>query len=342
MRVPKPWFREQTQSWYVKIDGVQHPLGKDKKEADKKFHRLMASEGLSRPMKGLSLAGLVEQFLVDSANEVTEKTADWYRYFLDDFSGRYPKLAPTDVAPRHVRAWLNAERKKPWGPTSQRSAVTVLKRLLNWATENRLIAANPIADYEKPAAAVRERVLSEAERDRILAWYPEGDPFRDLLTAMTEAGIRPGEAIKVTADDVDFDLGVWVIKGKTTRRTGKDRIVYMNTTLLALTRRLVARNPTGPIFRNEDGNPWTLQAINCRFRRKKVRKADRLAGDVTAYVYRHSFATDALEKGVPDATVAELMGHSGTAVLHKHYSKLREKREHLRKAAEQATKRLPE
>ncbi|MHC5544055.1 hypothetical protein ACYOEI_37995, partial [Singulisphaera rosea] len=117
MRVPKPWFREQTQSWYVKIDGVQHPLGKDKKEADKKFHRLMASEGLSRPMKGLSLAGLVEQFLADSANDVTPKTAAWYRYFLDDFSGRYPKLAPPDIAPRHVRAWLNAERKKSWGPS---------------------------------------------------------------------------------------------------------------------------------------------------------------------------------------------------------------------------------
>ncbi|MHC5544325.1 tyrosine-type recombinase/integrase, partial [Singulisphaera rosea] len=171
--------------------------------------------------------------------------------------------------------------------------------------------------------------------------YPEGDPFRDLLTAMTESGNRPGEAIKVTAADVDFELGVWVIKGKTTRRTGKDRVVYMNTTLIEVTRRLAAKNPSGPIFRYEDGNPWTLQAINCRFRRKKVRKSDRLDGNVTAYVYRHSFATDALEKGVPDATVAELMGHSGTAILHKHYSKLREKREHLRKAAEQATKRLP-
>jgi hypothetical protein len=30
-RIPRPWFREQTRSWYVKIDGVQHPLGKDKK-----------------------------------------------------------------------------------------------------------------------------------------------------------------------------------------------------------------------------------------------------------------------------------------------------------------------
>jgi integrase len=338
-RVPEPWFREQTRSWYVKIGGVQHPLGKDKKEADKRYHRLMAGEGLAKPLKDISLSGVVEQFLTDSANEVTPKTAAWYRWFLEDFAGRHPKLKPSDIAPRHVRAWVNAERKRRWGPTTQRSAITVLKRLLNWAAENRLIAANPVKDYEKPTAAIRDRVLTDAEREKILSWYPEGDPFRDFLVAMMESGIRPGEAIKVTAADVDFEAGVWVLKGKTTRRTGKDRIIYMTSTLLELTRRLADRNPIGELFRNEDGNPWNLQAINCRFRRKKKRKNDRLDDDITAYVYRHDYATNALEKGVPDATVAELMGHSGTTMLHKHYSKLREKREHLRKAAEQATKK---
>ena len=338
MRIPKPWLRKQTGSWYVKIGGVQHPLGKDRKEADKAYHRLMAGEGLALPARKLPLAGLIEHFLADAANGVTPETAAWYRRFLADFEARFPKLPPAEIAPRHVRAWVAAERKKRWGQSSQRSAITILKRLLNWAAENRMIPANPIEDFEKPAATVRDRVLSADERGRILAWYPEGDPFRDFLVAMMESGIRPGEAIKVTAADVDFAQGVWVIAGKTTARTGKDRVVYMTPTLLELTRRLAARHPDGPIFRNADGNPWTLQAINCRFRRKKVRKSDKLDDDVTAYVYRHSFATDALENGVPDATVAELMGHSGTAVLHKHYSKLREKREHLRRAAEQATK----
>ena len=107
----------------------------------------------------------------------------------------------------------------------------------------------------------------------------------------------------------------------------------------ARSRRLCERHPAGAIFRNQDGNPWTLQAINCRFKRKRNRKNDKLDKGITAYVYRPSWATDALENGVPDASVAELMGHSNTAMLHKHYSKLRENREHLRKAAEQATKK---
>ena len=186
---------------------------------------------------------------------------------------------------------------------------------------------------------MRQRLLTEEEKERILSWYPEGDPFRDLLIAFTQAGIRPGEAIKVTAADVDFEAGVWILKGKTTRRTGKDRIIYMTPVLLELTRRLVAEHPAGPLFRNAEGNPWTLQAINCRFRRKRNRKRDPLDKDITAYVYRGTWATDALEAGVPDAAVAELMGHEGTAMLHKHYSKLHEKREYLRNAAKQAAGR---
>ena len=51
-----------------------------------------------------------------------------------------------------------------------------------------------------------------------------------------------------------------------------------------------------------------------------------------AYGYRHTFATDALARGVPDAQVAELLGHSGTAMLHKHYSHLTARSQVLRDA----------
>jgi integrase len=48
--------------------------------------------------------------------------------------------------------------------------------------------------------------------------------------------------------------------------------------------------------------------------------------------YRHTFATDALANGVPDAQVAALLGHSGTAMLHKHYAHLGARAKALRDA----------
>ena len=57
-----------------------------------------------------------------------------------------------------------------------------------------------------------------------------------------------------------------------------------------------------------------------------------------SYTYRHSFVTDALENGVGVAQVAELLGHTSTDMVMQHYQHLREKREHLKQAAIQATR----
>ena len=58
---------------------------------------------------------------------------------------------------------------------------------------------------------------------------------------------------------------------------------------------------------------------------------------VVSYTYRHSFVTDALENGVGVAQVAELLGHTSTDTVMHHDQHLREKRDHLKRAATQAT-----
>ena len=42
MRQAKPWFRKSTKTWYVQLDGRQVPLGKDKEQANRKYHELMS------------------------------------------------------------------------------------------------------------------------------------------------------------------------------------------------------------------------------------------------------------------------------------------------------------
>jgi integrase len=193
---------------------------------------------------------------------------------------------------------------------------------------------------ERPAIKRRQRVLDAAERGAILAFYSEGDSFRDFLIAMQESGCRPGEVLKVEAKDVNLDMGIWALHGKSSDATGRKRVIYLTPALLELTRRMMDKNPTGPIFRNAHGKPWTLQAINCRFRRKRKRKKDPLDPSISAYTYRHSYTTDALENGVPIATVAELLGHQSTHMISKHYSHLSERTAHLRRAAEAAVIKL--
>ena len=101
-------------------------------------------------------------------------------------------------------------------------------------------------------------------------------------------------------------------------------------------RRGCERNPEGPLFRKHRGDrPWNRNAIRCRF--KRLREKLGLEAGVVCYGLRHAFVTDALERGVPIATLAEIVGHADTKMISAVYSHLHERREHLRKAVEQAT-----
>jgi integrase len=164
-------------------------------------------------------------------------------------------------------------------------------------------------------------------------------PFREFVQALQETGCRPSEVGKVEAANVDLAAGLWVLpEHKTKKKTGKSRLVYLTPAMLELTRRLMEHYPTGQLFRNSRGKPWTRNAIRCRFRNLRA-TLPHLKG-VVSYAYRHSFVTDALENGVGVAQVAELLGHTSTDMVMSHYQHLREKREHLKQAAIQATRQV--
>lgn len=57
--------------------------------------------------------------------------------------------------------------------------------------------------------------------------------------------------------------------------------------------------------------------------------------------YRHAFATDALEAGVPDAHVAELLGHTSTAMVYRHYGHLTAKGRALRESLDRVRPNPP-
>jgi len=236
---------------------------------------------------------------------------------------------------------MSTGRERAWGRSTRRHAIANLKRALNWAVDARMIAANPIARMKRPKTVARERIMTPEERDRLLSSYPEGDPFRHLLVALQESGCRPGEAMKVTAADVDLEEGVWRMRGKDYAATGKMRTIYLTPTLLELTKRLMREHKRGPLFRNADGNPWTRHAVANRLRRKKRRNKDPLGADIVAYTYRATWATEALTNKVPVATVAELMGHADTTMVSRHYAKLAEKKDYLREATVRAVTGSP-
>lgn len=160
----------------------------------------------------------------------------------------------------------------------------------------------------------------------------KGD-LRALLRLLRETGARPGEVAPLTAGDVDWELAqVRREKHKTRRHTGRARLVVFNTAAMAiLTAQREKYGGAGLLFRTRTGRAYGASSIV----RQCGRISKRCGFRVIAYgLGRHSFCNRALEAGIPDVVVAGLMGHTGTAMIHKHYSHVSQNARVLKAAAE--------
>ena len=343
----KPFYRSQVGAWYVWHGGRQVFLCRAPSRQDRagharalaEWHRLLSTELDDGPLQP-TLVAVLEAFLVWSRAHHAAATYRWYRDYLQSFLEFTAAVVSDELTPHHVTRWLQAAGGS-WGDAGQRGAITALKRALNWATEQALIPANPLASVRRPPATRREQLVSDEHHRRMLA--ASDPPFRRLLVALRQLGCRPIEARTVTAADVNWRLGAWVFPlghpaNKTGGKTSKPRIVYLSPCAAKLTRWLAIRHPTGVLFRNSVGAPWTGNAVRCRMRRLREKLG---LPPITAYSYRHTYATDGLEAGVRLATMAELLGHADSTMLSRCYGHLETRAEHLRAAAAQASRRKP-
>lgn len=174
-------------------------------------------------------------------------------------------------------------------------------------------------------------VLEDVERCR----GPRGD-LADLLRILRETGARPQEVSRLTAADVDWEnCCVRHRKHKTKAKTGRDRVIHFNAAAMGVLRAARLRHPEGFLFPTRSGRHYTPEVLV----RRMLTVSKRVGFRAIAYgLGRHSFATNALAQGIPDAIVAELLGHRGTAMLQFHYSHLGSQARVLKDAVERVNR----
>jgi integrase len=322
--------------WCVYLHGRLCRLGKDKEAAFRRFHRLMAEPGERpdpAPDPALTVRQLVEDYLADLGRRATGRTVYVARCYLKPFPADCGDLAAIRLRKHHVEAVVRKHGR--WNATTENHVKSRVVAVFNWAVAQELMPSNPVKGLKKPNARSRgaQALVSPEEHAKLIGAAPAY--LRDVLLALHDTGARPCEVLTVTAAEFFPDPGVWILeKHKTVHETGSARVIYLTPRLVEVCRELAAKHPEGPLFRRHSGKPFPPAYYLARLVRR-LRKELRLRATITPYSLRHSFATDALAAGVPDAQVAELLGHSGTAMLHKHYSHLTAKARVLRGALEQ-------
>lgn len=347
-RPNKPWFRSSKGTWYARINGRMTSLGvqgrENRRAAYDAWHKKMseatppaptAAAAVAQPAPppppppaGLTVRELADRFLVDARARLKPNTLIWYERTLTGLTAEFDRRPAAGLDPDEIQAWL---LRTGWGDTTRNHAIGILRVAFRWAERRRLIADDPTRFLSKPPRRSRgaDSVLTAADHEKLVAAAAKS--LRPVLAVLHGTGARPSEVAAITAENFDPAAGCVRLRDHKTCRHGRDRIIFLPPNLVDLLSRAKAAHPAGPLLRNARGNPWTKDAIVLAFRR--LRKKTGLTA--TAYHYRHTAATDLLAAGVADYHVAELLGHSGTAMLTRHYAHLGRRAQVLRAALDQ-------
>lgn len=357
---PKPYFRKSRGCWYVQIDGRETTLGKEKDQAFTTYHGLMAARGnvpspsspelesaateecsstpnavtplLAFPIGDLTVPQILDEFLDWCESNRAPDTYRWHKDRINSFCNSIPAdLKPKDMKPFHVQKWVN-NYGVDLASGTKRNLIASVKCGMAWAEEQGYIPHSPIAKMRKPACGRKEQIVTPEHYEGLLDLSRDQN-FRDLLTVSWETGCRPQESLRVEGRHLDTPGNRWAFPVSEAKGKKKFRVVYLTPFALEICQRLAKKHPTGPLFRNEDGRPWTPCAVNCRFSRAKAKIGIKFC----LYNFRHTWITRKLISGVDAVTVAVLVGQSDPSMIARTYAHLTQAPEYLLQQARRAS-----
>jgi integrase len=327
-RQAKPWFRQSKNAWYVKFNGRHVSLGvfgkANENEAVKSWHHLFAN-GLPKPLTIVpasvqteaSVSEIITQFLADGKPRLRPESWRKYWHCLEPFGNAFRSRLASSLTIREVE---NYASRKQWSSSYRNGIIGAIVSAVRWAEREKLIAKNPLFGIRKPPKQSRgSQALIDAKTHEKLC-RKASPTLRSFHCLLWLTGARPSEIANLRKADIDINEGIATLREHKTSHYGKQRFLFLPSDALAIIKRL--RTENDKLFQH------SAKAFGLRFWRLTRKEGVQ----ASLYGYRHTFATDSLSKGIPDAHVSALLGHSSMAMLHKHYGHLTAYSQTLRNA----------
>jgi site-specific recombinase XerD len=153
--------------------------------------------------------------------------------------------------------------------------------------------------------------LSREDLQTVLT-YTHGTQLHDIILFAVLTGLRLGEIVNLTWDDISLNKRKIIVRSNGNFRTksGKMRVIPISSALLKLLE--ATQEKTGLLFRSPQGNAWRGQFISKQFK-QAVRNCG-LNEKLHFHSLRHTFGSYLVESGVSLFHVQQLMGHSSPYV----------------------------
>jgi integrase len=247
--------------------------------------------------------------------------------FLLPFFGETPVVRLTKPMTDEFRKKRKQERKgTPLKDATVNRDLSVLRHILYWAVDERLLETNPIARLKLARERrTKRQVLSLAEERQLL---PAASPhLAAMIMAALDTGMRRGEITSQVWEDVDLERKLlYVTRSKTPE--GEAREIPLTTRLADW----LSHN------RKSEGIVFGFRGEQVRILKTAWKTALKNGGirHIRFHDLRHTFNTRLMEAGVLQEIRMALMGHSSGKSVHATYThiELPAKRQAIRKLEE--------
>ena len=274
----------------------------------------------------MTLSSLHREFLrhCEVEKRLAPQTITAYRSDFAQFLGYLLVGRPGPVRRDNLRAFTTAGlRDYQRHMATQRWRTNTLRRRLvelgcfgAWLVDRRYLTRNPVRALSVPK---RERHLP-----RVLEWHQaeaavcgEPDPRdRAILALLAFAGLRRGEVIAASSGDYSRESRSLRVRGK----GNKDRVVPLHVAIESVDAYLEGRGSlaaSDPLFVSPRGRIGKRPIINA-----VARAGHRLGIRLHPHVFRHTFATELLNRRADLRVIQTLLGHESleTTEVYTHVS----------------------
>ncbi|MEM2006996.1 MAG: tyrosine-type recombinase/integrase [Sulfolobales archaeon] len=246
-----------------------------------------------------------EEFLANlEASGASQSTVKAHRYAIKDFIGHVGKKFANELTPQDFTSWRIKRLKEgfKYSKGSKESSSWTLyyyslyvRSFLAWLG----VLKEPLPSVSKPR---RRRLHTTLTRDEVKKLVGASRDVIDVLivSLLLETGLRAREALSLRKSDVDLDKReIRVLNAK----FGESRIVFVG----PLTYEVLSRYL--PLLRDDDR---VLQLSYTGLYKRLKSLATRAGVDVRKvrpHVFRHTFATDSIRRGITLPALQLLLGH---------------------------------
>ena len=323
----------------------QSVYGHTVKECDrKKFEALKRLEdGLKSSKDRTTFSEYAAEWL--SLFDKSTKPATIYSYqrkigMLNKYFGK-KKLCEIDR--RDVKAYRKTLEDK--SPATANYLLSLLRRILQNALNDRIINYNPAGDIsvrdtrpkDQTARETIHRALTKEEQATFFR-YAKQSWYYELFALAINTGMRAGELGALTWDDVSDDgisvnatvtaTGTNTVSIGTTKTAAGTRTIPMNAQIRKIIsmqrnkvleyRGLADLKPYRNVFYMAQSDSLvTAKVINEAIESVQRRMEDDGIPRIehfTSHAFRDTFATRAIEQGMPPNTLKEILGHTKLAI----------------------------